>query len=117
MPRMRPNAAASSRYFVPSGCATIVSATIRGTTGRLKPLAPLQVEQVREGRGRWVRRRHVAIELQSRYPGEFRNDRAGEGRGICGCPQLLERDEGRLAHLHAVGPRFAVLVAHRENQE
>src|SRR3989442_3315461 len=37
-PRMRPNAAASSRYVVPSGCAIIVSATTRGTTGRLKPL-------------------------------------------------------------------------------
>src|SRR5437867_8159011 len=117
MLRMWPNAAASSRYFVPSGCATIVSATNPRNDGSAKGFGASEVQQVREGRSGRVRRRRVTVKAQPRLPIELGDDGAGEGGRILGRPQLAERDECRIAHLDAVGPRFAAHVVHRENQE
>src|SRR5438445_612169 len=66
MLRMRPNAAASSRYFVPSGCATIVSATNPRNDGSAKGFGASEIQQVREGRSGRVRRRRVTVEAQRR---------------------------------------------------
>src|SRR5438876_9911844 len=117
MLRMWPNAAASSRYFVPSGCATIVSATNPRNDGSAKGFGASEIQQIRQGCSRRVRWRRVTVKPQPRLASELGDDGAGERGRILGRPQLDERDECRFAHLDAVGPRFAAHVVHRENQE
>src|SRR5437899_10384880 len=116
MLRMRPNAAASSRYFVPSGCATIVSATNPRNDGSAKGFGASEIQQVREGRSGRVRRRRVTVKAQPRLASELGDDGPGERGRTLGRPQLAERNESCFAHLEAVGPRCAAHVFHRENQ-
>src|SRR5437899_12706855 len=116
MLRMWPNAAASSRYFVPSGCATIVSATNPRNDGSAKGFGASEVQQVREGRSGRVRGRRVTVTAQPRLPSELGDDARGEGGRKLGRQHLAARDECRFARLDAAGWRLAARVVRRADQ-
>src|SRR6266699_377571 len=76
----------------------------------------LDIQEVSE-RPRAVPRRSVDIEAHAAGPRELRDDCARERSRVLGPRQLLDRTEGSLAHLPAIGPRLAGFVGHREDEE
>src|SRR5437773_9512544 len=79
----------------------------------------LSRSQIQEVRAQVLRlgRRVVGVEMQAAGVGQFRDDRPGERGGFRRDRELLEGDEGRLAHLVMVRLGSAGYVRQTKDEE